>query len=170
MSACHRWNEKEPADKTWTNSKVHFAVAHRQYKQVQGESAANYGYQADNADVGQTEDKMVEANIGELVNLETATSTARGIVATLIEANLRLARQLEERSNEVKEVKALLKKECDGRRGQITFTPSPDNYCWSHGYKVAKNHISQSCSYPKGVHKRDATKANNMGACQANNE
>jgi hypothetical protein len=34
-SACHRWNEKDTGDKTWANFKVHFAVAHRQHKQMQ---------------------------------------------------------------------------------------------------------------------------------------
>jgi hypothetical protein len=28
MSACHRWNEKRAADKTWTHFKSHFAAAH----------------------------------------------------------------------------------------------------------------------------------------------
>jgi hypothetical protein len=36
MSACRRWNEKDTADKTWANFKVHFAAAHRQHKQMQG--------------------------------------------------------------------------------------------------------------------------------------
>jgi hypothetical protein len=31
MSACRRWNEKDTADKTWANFKVHFAAAHRQH-------------------------------------------------------------------------------------------------------------------------------------------
>jgi hypothetical protein len=31
-SACHRWNEKEPADKMWTTFKIHFAAAHHQHK------------------------------------------------------------------------------------------------------------------------------------------
>jgi hypothetical protein len=112
ISACRRWNEKEPADKTWTNFKFHFAAAHRQHKQRQGESAANYGYHVANTDVGQTEHHMYEATIGALANLATATATAtdRGILATLTEANARLSKQLEEHSKEVKEVKAFLKK------------------------------------------------------------
>jgi hypothetical protein len=48
-STCCRWNEKEPADKTWTNLKIHFAAAHRQHKQIQGEPAANSGFHAVNA-------------------------------------------------------------------------------------------------------------------------
>jgi hypothetical protein len=43
MSACRRWNEKPTADKTWTQFKSHLAAAHRQHKQMQGESAATAG-------------------------------------------------------------------------------------------------------------------------------
>jgi hypothetical protein len=111
MSACRRWNEKDTADKTWANFKVHLAAAHRHHKQRQGVSAANSGYHAANTDVGQTEDQMAEAIIGALYNLETATATDRGVVTTLTEANYRLAKQLEDRSNELKDIKALLKKE-----------------------------------------------------------
>jgi hypothetical protein len=41
MSACRRWNEKEAADETWTNFKIHFAASHRQHNKMQGEYAAN---------------------------------------------------------------------------------------------------------------------------------
>jgi hypothetical protein len=43
MSACRRWNEKPTAEKTWAQFKSHFAAAHRQHKQMQGESAATAG-------------------------------------------------------------------------------------------------------------------------------
>jgi hypothetical protein len=56
MSACHRWNEKPPAEKTWTQFKSHFAAARRQHKQMQGESAATSGYHSANAAVTQNED------------------------------------------------------------------------------------------------------------------
>jgi hypothetical protein len=66
--------------------------------------------------VGKTEDQIVEFAIGALSNLETATAAERGIVVTLTEENARMTRQLEKRSKEVKEVKALLKKEHAERR------------------------------------------------------
>jgi hypothetical protein len=47
------------------------------------------------------------STIGALSKLATATSTDSGVVATLTEANLRLARKLEDRSNELKEVNTL---------------------------------------------------------------
>jgi hypothetical protein len=60
--------------------------------------------------VGQTEDQMVEATIGALANLATATATDRGVVATLTEANAHLAKQLEDNASELQDLKAILKK------------------------------------------------------------
>jgi hypothetical protein len=111
MSACRRWNEKHTIEKTWTQFKSHFAAAHRQHKQMQGESASTAGYQSANASVGHTEDQMAEATIGALANLATATAVDRGVVAALTQANARLVKQLEDNSNELRELKALIKKE-----------------------------------------------------------
>jgi hypothetical protein len=76
----------------------HFSAAHRQHKQMQGESAATSGYHSANAAVGQTEEQMAEATIGALANLATAAAADRGVVATLTEANARLVKQLEDRT------------------------------------------------------------------------
>jgi hypothetical protein len=65
ISACCRWNEKRVIEKTWTQFKSHFAAAHRQHKQMQGQSAATAGYHSANAAVGQTLDQMAEATIGD---------------------------------------------------------------------------------------------------------
>jgi hypothetical protein len=95
MSACRWWNEKPAADKTWTHFKSHFAAAHRQHKQMQGETATNVGYHSANAAMTQTEYQMDEATIGALANLATATAADRGVVAALTQANSRLVKQLE---------------------------------------------------------------------------
>jgi hypothetical protein len=67
MSACRLWNEKPTAEKAWTQFKSHFAAAHRQHKQMQGQSAATAGYQFLNAAVTQNEDHMAESTIGALI-------------------------------------------------------------------------------------------------------
>jgi hypothetical protein len=170
MSACRRWNEKHHIEKTWTQFKSHFATAHRQHKQMQGESAATAGYHSSNASVRQTEEQLAEATIGALANLTMVTAADRGVVATLTEANARLVKQLEDNSNELRELKALIKKERVEKRGQRTFDPSPNNYCWTRGYKVGNTHTSLSCKLPKPGHKREATRADNMGGSQANKE
>jgi hypothetical protein len=111
---------------------------------------------------------MAEATIGALSNLATATATDRGVVATLTEANSRLAKQLEDRSKKLKEIKALLENERADRKGRRTFKPSPDNYCGTHVYKVASINTIQSCNYPKHGYKRESTMSDNMGGTQAN--
>jgi hypothetical protein len=111
MSACRRWNEKHHIAKTWTQFKSHFAAAHCQHKQMQGESAATAGYHSANAAVGQTKDQLTEATIGSVANLATATAADRDVVATLTEANTRLVRQLEDNSNKLRELKSLIRRE-----------------------------------------------------------
>jgi hypothetical protein len=113
---------------------------------------------------------MADKTIGSLANLATATAADRGVVATLTEANARLAKQLEDNSNELRELNTLLKKERTERRGQHSFNSSPNNYCWTHGYKVANTHTSLSYNFPKQGHTREATRADNMGGSQANKE
>jgi hypothetical protein len=170
MSACRRWNEKSFAEKTWTHFKSHFAGAHRQHKQMQGESATNAGYHSADAAMTQNEDQMSEATTGVLANLATATSADRGVVAALTQANSRLVKQLEENSFELRELKALLNQEQRDKRGPRSFNPSSSNYCWTHGYKVGKTHTSLTCNTPKPGHKAEATRAENMGGSQANKE
>jgi hypothetical protein len=170
MSAYRRWNEKPSAEKTWTHFKSHFAAAHRQHKQMQGESAATAGYHSSDAAMTHNEDQMAEATIGALANLATATAADRGVVAALTQANSRLAKQLEKNSSELRELKALLNQERRDKRAPRSFNPSSRNYCWTHGYKVGKTHTSLTCNTPKPGHKAEATRAENMGGSQANTE
>jgi hypothetical protein len=127
MSACRRWNEKHAIENTWTQFKSHFAATHRQHKQMQGESAVTAGYHSANAAVSHNEAQMAESTIGVLANLATATAADRSVVAALTQANVRLSKQLEDNSNELRELKALIKKERTEKRGQRSFNPSPRN-------------------------------------------
>jgi hypothetical protein len=170
MSACRHWNEKPAADKTWTHFKSHFAAAHRQDKQMQGETAAHAGFHAANAAMTQNEDQMAEANIGALANLATATAADRGVVAALTQANSRLVKQLKETTSELRELKALFHQEWRDKRGPISFNVSASNYCWTHVYKVDKTHTSLTCNTRNLGHKAESTRTDNMGGSQANKE
>jgi hypothetical protein len=127
MSACRRWNEKPAANKTWTHFKSHFAAAHRQHKQMQGETSANAGYHSANAAMTQTEDQMAEATIGALANLATATAADIGVVAALTQPNSCLVKQLEENASDLRELKALLQQERSDKRGPRGSTTSSSN-------------------------------------------
>jgi hypothetical protein len=170
MSACRRWSEKPAAEKTWTHFKSHFAAAHRQHKQMKGETAAHVGFHSANAAMTQTEDHMAEATIGALANLATATAADRGVVAALTQANSRLVKQLEETSSELRELKALLNQERRDKRGPRNVNATTNNYCWTHGYKVGNTHTSLTCNTRNPGHKTEATWAENMGGSQANKE
>jgi hypothetical protein len=91
-------------------------------------------------------------------------------VAALIQANARLAKQLEENSNELRELKALLNQERSAKRGQRSFNPSPTNYCWTNGFKRGSTHTSLTCKTQKPSHKKEATRENNMGGSQVSKE
>jgi hypothetical protein len=170
MSACRRWNEKPAANKTWTHIKSHFAAAHRQHKQMQGETAATARYHSANAAVTQNEDQMDEATIGALENLTTATAADRGVVAAQIQANSRLFKQLEENASEVRELRTLLNQERRDRRGTRTSTSSASTFCWTHGYNVGKTHTSLTYKTRNPGHKAEATRDVNMGGSQASKE
>jgi hypothetical protein len=170
MSACRRWNKKPATEKTWTHFKSHFAAAHRQHKQMKGETAAHAGFHSANADMTQTEDQMAEAVVGALANLATATATDRVVVAALTQANSRLVKQLEETASELRELKSLLHQERHDKRVTRSFNAPARNYCWTHGYKVGKTHTSLTCNTHNPGHKAEATRAENMGRSQANKE
>jgi hypothetical protein len=78
---------------------------------MQGESAATAGYHSANAAVTHNEYQMAESTIRALSNIATATTADRGVVAALTQANYCLAKQLEDNSTELRELKDLLKKE-----------------------------------------------------------
>jgi hypothetical protein len=128
MSACQRWNEKPGVEKTWTHFKSHFAAAHRQHKQMKGETAAHAGFHSANAAMTQTEDHMAESPIGALAKLATATASDRGVVAALTQANARLVKQLEETSSELRELKAMFHQERRDRRGPRNVSAVAKNY------------------------------------------
>jgi hypothetical protein len=120
--------------------------------------------------MNQNEDQMAEATIGALENLATSTAADRGVVAAITQANSRLAKQLEETSSELRELKALLHQERRDKRGPINVNATANNYYWTHGYKVGKTHTSLTCNTHNPGHKAEATRADNMGGSQANKE
>ena len=48
-----------------------------------------------------------------------------------------------------------------GNAGRGSF--DPNNYCWSHRYKLAHIHTSATCTNKKEGHKSDDTRRNPMG-------
>jgi hypothetical protein len=109
-SACHRWDDKLEADKTWNTLKIHFAADYRQHRQMHGETVGAQEFA--NAAVTQASKyDLAEQVLGAFANLATATAVDRSVVAQRTEANSRLAKQLKDNATSLKEVNALIKKE-----------------------------------------------------------
>jgi hypothetical protein len=68
------------------------------------------------------EDQMAEATIGALANLATTNAVDRGVIAALTQANSLLAKQLDDNSSELRELKALLNQERRDKRAQELST------------------------------------------------
>jgi hypothetical protein len=137
---------------------------------MKGETAAHAGFHSANAAMTQTEDHMSEATIGALSNLATATAADRGVLAALTQASVRLVKQLEETSSELRELRDLHHQERRDRRVPRNDNATENNYCWTHVYKVGRTHTSLTCTTCNPGHKTEATRADNMGGSQANKE
>jgi hypothetical protein len=44
-----------------------------------------------------------------------------------------------------------------------TKTPLPGNYCWTHGHRICKEHMSATCAHQAIGHRADATASNTLG-------
>jgi hypothetical protein len=91
-------------------------------------------------------------------------------VATLTTTNAKIATQLEAShtlialKNEIATPKNKIKPAWQGQRP--VKTTNNNSYCWSHGYQVAKSHMSATCNMKKSGHQDAATKTDTMGGVQ----
>jgi hypothetical protein len=47
--------------------------------------------------------------------------------------------------------------------GHATRNPFPGNYCWTHGHRICKEHMSATCTHQAVGHRADATALNTLG-------
>jgi hypothetical protein len=113
-----------------------------------GRIRCHSGDHSANAAVTQNEDQMAESTIGALANMATAITADRGVVEALTQTNSCLAKQLEDNSSGLRELKAFINKERREKRGQRSFNPSASTYYCTHGYKVGSTHTSLTCKLP----------------------
>ena len=91
-----------------------------------------------------------------IANLATASASDKTTIATLVEANASLVKEVTSLHKEIATLR--LANHSKGRKGKGT---SLMHYCWSCGTNL--NHASLDCINPKPNHKNDATAANKKG-------
>jgi hypothetical protein len=121
--------------------------------------------------IEQSRDDLMQDTAEAIAQLDTATASDRGTVATLTTINARLGNQLEaahaliaKLKSEIATLKIKIKPVWQGQRP--ARTTNNDSYCWSHGYQVAKSHTSATGNVRKSGHQEAATKIDTMGGVQ----
>jgi hypothetical protein len=92
---CEKWEDKDPADQTWANFKLHFLRANKQLRKRQ-QTTQEAGYHGANS-VQQTKDtQILEETAEALANLATASNADRSAFTTLTNTVADLTKQLKE--------------------------------------------------------------------------
>jgi hypothetical protein len=92
--ACRVWQSRAIAGKTWAQFKIYFATAHREFR-LTNQTAQQSGFHSANMMIEQGRDESMQDTAEAITQLETATASDRGTVATLTTTNAKLATQLE---------------------------------------------------------------------------
>jgi hypothetical protein len=162
--ACRAWQVHPEAQKTWTNFKIHFAAAHREFR-LTNQTAQQSGFDSANMMI---KHHPYQGTADAIAQLTVSTASDRDTVATLTATNAKLTFKLETSQAYIKKLKEgivqlnlNIKPAWQGQRP--AKTTDNDNYCWSHGYQVHNEHTSASCKNQEEGHKKKVTKNNPMG-------
>jgi hypothetical protein len=168
--ACRAWQWRAIAAKTWAQLEIDFATAHREFR-LTNHTAQQSGFHSANMMIEQGRDDSMQETTEAIAQLDMATASDRGTVATLTTTNAKLANQLEaahalmpQLKSEIATLKNKIKPVRQGQRP--ARTTNNDSYCWSHGYQVAKSDTSATCNVIKNGHQEAATKIDTMGGVQ----
>jgi hypothetical protein len=156
--------------KTWAQFKIDFATAHREFR-LTNQTPHQSGFHSANMMIEQGRDDSMQDTVDAITQLATTTASDRGTLATLTTTNAKLANQMEaahtliaQLKNDIATLKNKIRPAWQGQRP--VKTTNNNSYCWSHGYQVAKSHISATCNMKKSGHQDAATKINTMGGVQ----
>jgi hypothetical protein len=157
--ACQMWQVGPSAHKSWTNFKIHFAAAHREFR-LTNQTAQQSGLNSANMMI---EDHQYQGAADTIAQLAVATASDREMVAIITATNAKLTLQLEtsqyyvqKLKEDIAQLKLKLKPGWKGQRPSKTM--NNDNYCCSHGYQVKNGHTIASCKHKKEGHKTETGK------------
>jgi hypothetical protein len=91
LDACRTWQVRPEAQKSWTNFKIHFAVARREFR-LMSQTAQQSGFHNTNMMIL---DHYYQGTSDAIAQLAVATASDRGNVSILSTTNAKLILQLE---------------------------------------------------------------------------
>lgn len=168
-----RWTRRPVADKTWANFKTHFNKEHTEWRNMSRMTAKQSGFGANAVTPG-----LPEELSNAFDNLAMAASTDKATLDSLTQQLTNMADEMTKLNEDNRRLHKLLevsinKSAGTGGGGGGGGGPSterkgvdPKGYCWTHGYRVSKEHTGHKCNAPAEGHVKEATRSNNMGGSQ----
>ena len=156
---CKEWKAKPEPTKTWELFKTFFLSAQAELREQQQATSGRTGF------AGYGEDKENQT-ADALASLGAAQAADREAFCKLVTTNSDLAIQLKTAIGEITALKTLVLNKPQAKTANKPRQPN-DNYCWTHGFRVAEDHTSKTCKNPKTGHQQDANKTNQMGGSTA---
>lgn len=143
-----RWTRLPEAERTWDEFKLYMLIAQNELTDEQTATAGRLGY----------------ANLAQLAQTVQENQVHFSYLA---DANTQLTTQLQEAMATINTLKiGQLNASRSGVDSRNNTTNKPrlyKSYCWTHGFKVSKNHSSENCLRPAPGHKKEATMFDTMG-------
>jgi hypothetical protein len=167
---CKAWDRRPADEHTWDNFKTHFLLAQQILRNQQATSQQG-GYHANLATWTDTQVEYHTETATALANLATANAADREVFCALVTNNSKLTEQL---ATALSEITRLTHALSNNHGISHTRTPNtsrmtsghpslPKSYCWTHGYKVSKNHTSTNCERRAPGHQTATTAENLLG-------
>ena len=168
------WEGLPAASRTWTAWKTAFCLAHlkrqRQILALGGGEPLGGAHGVMPAPFPPDMDRLESA----LDNLVLASTNNKTVLEQLTAFNLAFPGTI---ATLTATKKKLADKARSGTAGtprtpgtprKVTRNPHHGNYCWTHGHRVSKEHMSATCFNKAAGHKDDATLSNTMGGSENN--
>jgi hypothetical protein len=91
--ACHTWQARATAEKTWPQLKVDFATVYREFR-LTNQTAHQSGFHSANMMIEHSHEGTLKCTTDDIAQLKMATTSDRGTMATLTATNAKLTSQL----------------------------------------------------------------------------
>eukprot|EP00804_Cyclotella_cryptica_P011595 CCRYP_012098-RA/>CCRYP_012098-RA protein AED:0.49 eAED:0.35 QI:0/0/0/1/1/1/2/0/275 len=162
------------ADQTWLEWKTHWTRAFEEQKTIQRLTDGEF---SSNSTIQTPDDELANQMVTSVNNLALATMQRNKTVEKLVEMNALQDKTIAALTSSLTSEKATSTKLLDiiskaglkaahtNATGGSTVSSSrwdPTEYCWTHGYQVAKGHSSATCKIIKEGHQIGATRTNTM--------
>jgi hypothetical protein len=103
--ACRAWQSRAIAAKTWAQFKIEFDTVHREFR-LTNQTAHQSGFHSANLMIEQGRYDSMQETEEAIAQMDTATSSDRGTLATLTTTNAKLANQLEAARDLISQLKS----------------------------------------------------------------